>query len=138
MRVSLTSSGPSASVNGFGPPSIRVAQDGVFKHLIKGVFPFFCSASAGMLYGLTVSITLLKRRPGLAVLSDDVLASVQTIRCLEAPFPLASGAASELMKYSVPRRFVAYCESGLVAGQTVKPGLPGKPAPGLPTRPIVS
>src|SRR6266568_3786221 len=137
MRVSLLSSGPSASVNGSGPPMMRVAQEGVLRHCIKGVLPFFWSAFGGMLYGLTASTLLLNKSAGL-VLSDAVFASVQMTRSLEAPSPFASAAASELMKYSVPLRFVAYCVSGEVAGQTVKPGLPGRPAPGLPTRPIVS
>ena len=43
-----------------------------------------------MLYGLTVSTVLLNNRKGLTVLSDAVFESVQMIRCLEAPFPLAS------------------------------------------------
>ena len=91
-----------------------------------------------MLYGLTVSTTLLNKGFGVTKLSDAVFASVQTIRLREAPNPLASGAAFELMKYSVPLEIVAYWRSGLVAGHTVKPGFPGRPAPGLPTAPMVS
>src|SRR6266436_2909489 len=77
-----------------------------------------------MAYGLTVSTVLLRLRAGLAVFSDCVFVSPQTIRSLETPDPLASAAASALRKYSVPPRLVAYAVPGVVAGQTVKPGLP--------------
>src|SRR5215469_12623882 len=91
-----------------------------------------------MLYGLTVSTTLLSESAGVGALRDAVFERVQTTRSLDAPLPFASGAASELRKYSVPLRFVENFESGEVEGHTVKPGLPGRPAPGLPTIPIVS
>src|SRR5437660_12185272 len=98
MRVSLASSGPSASVNGSGPPSTRVAQDGVLRQVMRGVLPFFCTAFAGMLYGLTVSTVLLRTTAGFEELSEAVFERDQTIRSLEAPSPFASGAASELRK----------------------------------------
>src|SRR5215472_11895874 len=78
-----------------------------------------------MAYGLTVSTELLRLRAGLVVFSDAVFVSAQTMRSLETPVPLASPAASELRKYSVPPRSEAYwLLPGVVAGQTVKPGLP--------------
>src|SRR5713226_2242933 len=86
-----------------------------------------------MPYGLTVSTELLRVIAGLALFSDCVFVSAQTMRSDETPIPLASGAASELRKYSVPPRSVANWLSGEVAGQTVKPGLPARP-----TEPIVS
>jgi hypothetical protein len=84
-----------------------------------------------MAYGFTVSTELLRLSAGLALFSDCVFVSAQTMRSLEIPVPLASAAASELMKYSVPPRSVAYAVPGVEAGQTVKPGLPF-------TAPIVS
>src|SRR5260370_14853671 len=84
-----------------------------------------------MPYWLTVSTELLSLRAGLAVFSDCVFVSAQTMRSVEDPVPLASPAASELRKYSVPPRSVAYAPPGVVAGQTVKPGLPR-------TAPVVS
>src|SRR5690348_1050170 len=115
-----------------------VAQDGVLKQVIKGVWPFFCVAFGGMLYGLTVRTVLLISRAGVTAVSEAVFERDQTTRSLDAPLPFASGAASDLKKYSVPFRLVENFESGEVEGQTVKPGLPGRPAPGLPTIPIVS
>src|SRR5260370_27931 len=48
-----------------------------------------------MLYGLTVSMTLLNKSAGVAVLSDAVFESVQTTRSREAPSPLASATSPD-------------------------------------------
>src|SRR5579859_2815774 len=84
-----------------------------------------------MAYGFTVSTELPRLRAGLPLFSDCVFVSTQTMRSEDIPVPLASAAASELMKYSVPPAPVSYELPGLVAGQMVKPGLPF-------TRPVVS
>src|SRR5215469_7982243 len=77
-----------------------------------------------MAYGLTVRMELLRLRAGLSPLSDCVFVSAQMMRSVEIPVPLASAAASELRKYSVPPAPVSYAVPGVLAGQTVKPGLP--------------
>src|SRR6266480_8047194 len=77
-----------------------------------------------MNHSIPALFTPLRVRAGLAVFSDCVFVSPQTIRSVEDPDPLASAAASELRKYSVPPRLVAYAVPGELAGQTVKPGLP--------------
>ncbi len=67
----------------------------------------------------------------LALFSEELLDSAHSAMRLSVPLPLASSAAMELRKYSVPPRSSAYPPAGEVAGHTVKPGLP-------PTAPMVS
>ena len=68
---------------------------------------------------------------GLEVSSVAVLVSDQMAMRLSVPLPLASSAAIELRKYSVPAWASSYRMPGVTAGRRVKPGLPA-------TAPMVS
>ena len=61
---------------------------------------------------------------GFEVSSVAVPLSLQIAMRLSVPLPLASSAAIELRKYSVPSPASSYCSAGLVAARSVKPGLP--------------
>src|SRR5437660_499534 len=76
-----------------------------------------------MPYRLTLSLVWLRLSAGLEF-SELVFESAQTSRSVELPLPLASSAAFELRKYSVPPAPSSYAVPGDCAGQMVKPGLP--------------
>ena len=86
----------------------------------------------GTPYCATVSVVCVMVRFGAGVATDEVLANFHTSRLVLELLPLASSAASEDMKNSVPPLADDAWPGGDVLGHTVKPGLP--PAP----RPVVS
>ena len=69
-----------------------------------------CCCFGGTPYWFTLSTLLLRLSAGVAEFSDEVLVSVQTTSCFDVRVParagrsasVASSAAFELMKYSVP------------------------------------
>ena len=92
-------------------------------HWPSGKSPGFCSDFGGSAYSPTVSVVWLRASAGVEP-SDWVFVNAHTSRSVEEPLPLASSAAFELRKYSVPPAAVAYCVPGDTAGHSVKPGLP--------------
>src|SRR6266699_3716636 len=114
MRVSLESGRDSTSLcagSSFGRKNARQqprpAQNGnvsvvSLTHWPSGKSPAFCSDFGGMPYFPTVSTLWLSARAGVGESSDCVFVSAQTSRSVEEPVPLASSAAFELRKYSVP------------------------------------
>ena len=88
---------------------------------------------------------MLRLSDGLAVFSEAVFVSVQTISWFDVRVPAepetgfcASSAAFELRKYSVPRLSPLNCVPGDCAGQSVKPGCVGPASLGAFTIPEVS
>src|SRR4051812_29372106 len=61
---------------------------------------------------------------GVAERSELVFVSDHSSSCVELPVPLASSAAFELRKYSVPPAEDEPRPFGEIAGQTVNPGFP--------------
>src|SRR5437870_730231 len=107
IRVSLLSRCDSTSVCAGSATKKKRQQPGPagvasvvsLMHSPSGILPGFWSDLGGTAYGLTVSTLWLKLSAGLP-LSDWVFVNDQTMRSEETPVPLASSAASELIKYS--------------------------------------
>src|SRR5215218_11080919 len=96
-------------------------------HWPSGNGPAFWSALGGVVYRLTVDRPLCRSSDGESLSRERVLVSAHRPMVLDEPksSPLASSAALELMKYSVPPLALAYWwVPGLIAGHTVKPGSP--------------
>src|SRR5262249_53663441 len=91
-----------SGANGSGSPFRNVAHGALFRHWPSGKSPAFWSAFGGMAYWPTVSVVCDRESAGLAEPSDEGLVSAHTSRSVEVPVALASPAAFELMKYSVP------------------------------------
>src|SRR6476619_3760930 len=124
MRVSLASRCEMTSLCA-GSPTNRFCQqpgpNGVdmvvsLMHWPSGKSPAFWLALGGTAYRPTVSVVLERLSAGLALLSDLVLLSAQTSKLVEEPSPLASSAALDDRKYSVPPCALAYWLPGLSAG----------------------
>src|SRR5918911_2616123 len=105
-----------------------------------------CCCFGGTPYWPTVRILLRRLAAGLAVLSDAVFDSVQTMSWFDVRVPAApdtgfcaSSAAFELSMYSVPLFARLNCDvPGDCAGQTVKPGCVEPASLGALTIPEVS
>src|SRR6266540_3881402 len=105
-----------------------------------------CCCFGGTPYWPTLSTLLLRLSAGLAVFSEAVFVSVQTMSCSDVRVPAepetgfwASSAAFELRKYSVPPLFrLNEPVPGDCAGQTVKPGCVEPASLGTLTMPDVS
>src|SRR3954452_7875173 len=96
-------------------------------HWPSGNGPRFWSALGGVVYRLTPDRPLRRTSEGEALSKDLVFVSAHSPTVFDEPkpVPLASSAALELMKYSVPPLALAYWwVPGLIAGHTVKPGSP--------------
>src|SRR5947207_4644990 len=103
MRVSLLSSADSVCGT-FGSPK-AVEQAGSVRHWPSGNGPAFWFDIGGSEYGVTGTRVLCNCGLGVAESSDPVLLSAQVTRVFEVvpPLtPLASSAALEDRKYSVP------------------------------------
>src|SRR5919197_2661015 len=105
-----------------------------------------CCCFGGTPYWPTVKILLLRLSVGVAVFSDEVFVSVQTMSWFEVRVPgapetglCASSAAFELRRYSVPLFARLNCDvPGDCAGQSVKPGCVEPASLGALTMPEVS
>ena len=105
-----------------------------------------CCCFGGTPYWPTVSTVFDKLRAGELLLSEDVLVKLHTTSWFELRLPaepatgfVASSAAFELKKFSVPPAFRLYdVVPGDCAGQTVKPGWVEPASLGTLTAPNVS
>src|SRR6516162_5566387 len=157
IRVSFESGREITSLCGGGPTSRAQQPTNPVKSIVVvSLMQFPCGVSVvasapepgcvcfgGRAYGFTDTMRLLRLSAGEALLSEAVLVSVHTTIWFEVWLPLlpdtgwvASSAAFELMKYSVPPFSVL--NSGAVAGHTVKPGCVGPASLGTFTSPEVS
>src|SRR5712692_8443259 len=125
MRVSLESGRETTSVWAGSPPNrslqhpflplnssvvVSLMQKPCGVSFVASVPEPGCIAFGGTAYCSTFRILLLSLSAGDAVFSEDVLVSAQTTSCFDVPGPpkpttgtVASSAAFELRKYSVPR-----------------------------------